>query len=334
MTLGLVVRDDNGGLGNLTLDAFINLRPDVTLIVQSRPCRGEPHPALFEEAWTTTVYSPNPVEPSTWEKLAGKADVWWTAETWYCDDAESILTKAGCKSILYAMPELFRGSQATEVWNPTDYLTERARLGDVMPWPCNPPKRWRVKKSVKRIFHVVSGATQDRNGTLIFLEALRHVEAPVEVMLHDPDKMMNPQQWRGMPSNVALQCTHDYVHSLQTFYVWADLLVLPRRYAGLCLPAFEAFGYGCLVMMPDVDPQVRWPIIGVPASHARPVRLIGGKIPKWDIDPLQVAKSIDRACNAPEEWVSDRSNESRDWAVSRSWEMVVGKWKNRVSEKT
>ena len=91
----MVVRDDNGGLGNLTLEAWKHLRPDVTLVVQSRPCRGEPHPETFEEAWTQVVYADNPVPSSTWEKLSGMADVWWTAETWYNDFAESILKSAG-----------------------------------------------------------------------------------------------------------------------------------------------------------------------------------------------------------------------------------------------
>lgn len=330
MTLGMVVRDDNGGLGNLTLDAFTNLRPDVTVVVQSRPCRGEPHPSLFEEPWTKTVHVSNPITPQQWEQIAPLADVWWTAETWYCDQAETILNDAGCRSVLYAMPELFRGSQATEVWNPTPYLTDRDRLGDVMPWPCNPPEKWQTKTKISRILHVSSGAAQDRNGTHIFMEALRHVTSPVEVMLHDPDKMVAPKQWGGMPPNVGLRCTHEYVESLQTFYRWADLLVLPRRYAGLCLPALEAFGYGCLVMMPDVDPQVNWPIVGVPAQRVRPINLIGGKIPKWEVNPMVLADRIDKICGSSVRWVVDRSGENRDWAVSRSWRALKELWQARL----
>ena len=55
------------------------------------------------------------------------ADVWWSAETWYSDRAERIMGEAGCRSVLLAMPELFAGSAADEVWNPTDYLTDRDR---------------------------------------------------------------------------------------------------------------------------------------------------------------------------------------------------------------
>lgn len=324
----MVVRDDNGGLGNLTLEAWKHLRPDVTLVVQSRPCRGEPHPAIFEEAWTKVVYAGNPVQSFTWEALSEMADVWWTAETWYNDSAEQILKQAGCKTVLYAMPELFAGSQADEVWNPTPYLVERTRLDDVVPWPTSPPPSWGVRTKVQRILHISGGAQYDRNGTETFLQALKLINNPCEVVLHQPDETnrVSLQQLSKLPSFVSVQQNAEYAPSLSSLYKWCDLLVLPRKYAGLCLPAFEAFGHGALVMMPDVDPQVHWPIVGFEAKRTRPKLMKGGKIPMWDINPATLALKTDQLLEAEVHPVVRASERGRAWAESNSWANRKGEW--------
>jgi glycosyltransferase involved in cell wall biosynthesis len=332
MTLGVVVRDDHGGLGNLTSEVFTQMRPEITLVVQSRPCRGEPRPALFEEPWTKTFYTPNPVTTDTWEMMAGMADIWWSAETWYCDDAEQILEKAQCKSILYAMPELFAGSDATEVWNPTEYLTERTRLSDVVPWPCSPPEKWELRTKISRILHISSGAVGDRNGTATFLAALQKVRTPVEVFLHQPDKEVRVPQRRlaSLPANIRVKQTSDYLPSMKSLYQWADMVVLPRKYAGLCLPAFEAFGYGCLVMMPDVDPQVNWPIVGIEAERSRPWRMKGGRIPIWEVSPNLLAERLETVLDWSVHDVVRRSERGRQWAESMSWEALGSLWRERL----
>jgi len=332
MTLGMVVRDDNGGLGNLTYEAFRALQPEITIVVQTRPCRGMPRPHVFEEAWTKTFVVPNPIENGIWEFFAPMVDVWWTAETWYCDDAEQIIKQAGSKSTLYAMPELFSGSTADEVWNPTPYLSERNRLGDVMEWPTSPNPSWTVRTKVRRLLHVSGGAQYDRNGTETFLAALKLVENPCEVMLHQPDatQRVPPASLADMPDHVRIKQTRDYVDSMNSLYRWADVLVLPRRYAGLCLPAFEALGHGCLVMMSEADPQVWWPVITVPAEKKRPARMKGGKVPMVEVNPLALAQKIDFLIDAPVPDVAHQSERGRKWCEAQSWENQIGKWKERL----
>jgi hypothetical protein len=330
MKLGIVVRDDNGGLGNLTYDVFRHLKPAVTVVVQSRPCRGTPRPIVFEEAWTSTISIGNPISDDVWEFLAPRADVWWTAETWYNNKAEQIIAQAGKKSVLYAMPELFSGSTATKVWNPTDYLHGRLPKGsEVVPWPTDPAPKAKIRTSVKRILHISGGAQYDRNGTALFIEALRNVSSPVEVMFHQPDETnqtVNLLQEK-FPSNIKMRQNTEYMDSMKVLFDWADMVVLPRRYAGLCLPAFEAFGHGCLVMMPEVDPQAGWPIIGVPAIKERPRLMKGGKVPMWTVDPKILARRIESVIDAPIQPIVRASEEGRAWAETRSWERLLPVWK-------
>lgn len=333
MRLGMVVRDDQGGLGNLTYRAWRELKPAVTLVVQWRPCRGEPDSEKFFADWTETYITDRPVLDATWEKMAGLADVWWTAETWYSDNAETILAENNVRSVLYAMPELFDGSQATEVWNPTNYLENRLALSKVVHWPTSPPDQWELRTKVRRLLHVSSGSALDRNGTQTFLEALHHVSTPCDVYVHAPDENFAglKRMVSQLPERHNVAFSWDYEQDLGRLYQWADMLVLPRRYAGLCLPAFEAFGHGCLVMMPDVEPQARWPIVPVDAKRLRPARMKGGRIPLWRVDTNMLAKRIDDVLwwDAPR--VVRASKECRKWAEDRSWGTQLSVWQKELA---
>jgi glycosyltransferase involved in cell wall biosynthesis len=331
--LGMVVRDDQGGLGNLTREAWSRLKPQVTCVVQARPCRGEPNPEYFQRDWTRTFNVSNPIENQQWRVMASEADVWWTAETWYCPQAERILANAGRKTVLYAMPELFGMSHADEVWNPTNYLTDRNRLGDVVEWPVTLPGSWKCRTSVRRVLHVSGGAQYDRNGTETFLEALRLVTRPCEVVLHQPDlanRTSNTvlKSLKGGP--FTLRVNPDYVRNLKSLLDWADVLVLPRRYAGLCLPAYEAFASGCLVVMPDVAPQDGWPIVPVPAYRDGWGAMKGGRVPMWETDVEALAGTIDMLLGAETPAVVGASRKGREWAEAMSWENRISEWKERL----
>lgn len=332
-TLGMVVRDDLGGLGNLTYDVFKNVRPEVTVIVQARPCRGTPRTEVFNEPWTEVIYTANPMTRQQWRNIAPRADTWWTAETWYCNEAERVIKAAGKRSILYAMPELFNGSQADEVWNPTRYLSDRRRLSDVMDWPTTPPSVWRERTSVKRLLHLSGGAQYDRNGTEIFIDAMRQVTEPCEVMLHQPDETHQLDlSTIGLPGHVTVRQSLDYFNTMDEAYEWADVLVIPRRYAGLCLPAFEAFGHGCLVMMSDTDPQCDWPIVPVQAIPMPPARMRGGAVPMVTVDPSMLARRIESLLTADPVAIGRQSREGRAWSETRSWDMMRSMWTWRLKK--
>lgn len=336
MRLGMVVRDDQGGLGNLTFRAWEQLRPEVTLVVQWRPCRGVPDSEKFFAEWTETYITDRPIPDATWSKMATMADVWWTAETWYSDTAENILRAANTRSVLYAMPELFDGSQADEVWNPTRYLENRFGLSDVVSWPTTPPEKWEPRTKVRRLLHVSGGASLDRNGTETFLESLHFVETPCDVMLHAPDDNASTLKdaVAKLPEQHNVMVSWGYEKDLSRFYDWADMLVMPRRYAGLCLPAFESFGHACLVLMPDVEPQAYWPIVPVQAEKRRPIRIKGGHVPFWRVDAQVLADRIEDVCSWDTPRVVRASVASREWAEGNSWAEQLPVWEKRLRLKT
>ena len=61
-----------------------------------------------------------------------------------------------------------------------------------------------------------------------------------------------------IPDNVELVVETGDVNKYWDLYRQGDVLVMPRRFGGLCLPAQEALGAGMPVVMPDIDPNNRW----------------------------------------------------------------------------
>lgn len=102
------------------------------------------------------------------------------------------------------------------------------------------------RTELRNFFHIAGNpAINDRNGTEIYLQA-------------DPLGTITTQN-----SDMAYQLAREYRHSTiytditdqQTLYSLGDVLVLPRRYGGNCLPMNEALSAGLPVIMPDIEPN-------------------------------------------------------------------------------
>jgi hypothetical protein len=325
--LGMVVRDDSGGLGNLTWQAWRSLAPDVTVVVEQRPSRGIARPERFDRGTVHRVG--NPVPGRFWSRVAREADVWWTAETWYCPDAETRLRAAGCRTAMYVMPEYFVASDADALWNPTPWLHDRLPArAVVMPCPMDPPGDWEPRTGVRRLLHVTSSAAHDRNGTVSLLAALPYLRAAeVEVLVHQPDTpgLVDPSRL-AVPSGVTVRTSNEPVDDLADLYRWADMLVLPRRYAGLCLPAQEAMGHGCLVAMPNVEPQMRWPIVALPATAESARRFRSFRVPVCSVPPRQLARVLDGWISATAAPVTLASRTGRAWVEENAWSRWAPVW--------
>jgi hypothetical protein len=133
-----------------------------------------------------------------------------------------------------------------------------------------------------------------------------------------------------LPANVTVKQTRDYFTSMNSLYRWGDVLVLPRRYAGLCLPAYEMFALGGLVMMPDTSPQNEWPITSCEAVAEQPRRMKGGRVPMVSVDPARLARRIDGLLTGNVEDTVRASERGRLWAEANSWELRLSEWKERL----
>jgi glycosyltransferase involved in cell wall biosynthesis len=117
------------------------------------------------------------------------------------------------------------------------------------------------RRSITRarcFFHIAGRpAIHDRNGTLDFIQAARlaapHMpEAEFVIYCQQPTLEMG-RALVGSPVKVK-----GPVPEPADMYRGGDVLVLPRRYGGLCLPAQEAVGCGIPVLMPNISPNDTW----------------------------------------------------------------------------
>jgi glycosyltransferase involved in cell wall biosynthesis len=135
----------------------------------------------------------------------------------------------------------------------------------------------------------------------------------------------------SVADGVKMMQTDSYFPNLLSAIKWADVLVLPRRYAGLCLPALEAMADGCPVIMTDAPPQNGWPIIGCCYSLGDGIKLAGGWIPTYEAEVGHLAYLLEELSAEPTPVTVHRSEMVRLWSESRSWAGELGdEWHARL----
>jgi glycosyltransferase involved in cell wall biosynthesis len=333
-------RADERGLGRLTSEFFAHMAPERTLVVDmAAHARGFTQHLDRYPGATVVRFNGGRFDTGVMERFFAGLDVAVMYETAYDHRAYTIARAAGCRTVLMAMPEFHR--HLTErrlpapdaVWVPTPWLLERFPAGTpVVPVPverCEPAGGSRGDGEPLRILHVAGHRTTgDRNGTLILLAALAQVREPVSVRIvsQEPHLPRPPRTAPGVEVDMALHGVDDH----RRLYDGADVLVMPRRYGGLCLPVQEALGAGLGVVMTDCEPNRIWPIASVPSRRGAVVRAPGGIVPTWDVDPADLARVIDRLASDPGEVATLRAR-SREWADRHTWDRLEARYRSELA---
>lgn len=104
---------------------------------------------------------------------------------------------------------------------------------------------FRIRNS-KHFVHIAGKfAAHDRNGTFDYLHAMP--DGRVTTQSHD---LINRLSRRYNQARIFQNITES-----KMLYDHGDILVLPRRYGGNCLPMNEALSCGMPVIMPDISPN-------------------------------------------------------------------------------
>lgn len=337
MRVGLVARADNRGLGIMTRDFYRHMRPERVLVIREPGAEAhgfDPHPDWYPGAQVVTFKAPNLPEDDVRWWLAG-LDVVYGAETWYDERFPRWAAEAGCATVLHAMPEFYRPEMAsTAVWAPTTWrldLLPADRLTTVLPVPVEPFARARAgthELSRLRVVHVVGRrAARDRNGTNILSAALpRMRDCDVRIWCQDR-RLPSIRSGRSVNLDVRLGGVEDR----WAMYDDADVLVLPRRYGGLCLPAQEALASGLGLVMTDCSPNRDWPILPIPAKRAGDVATPGGPIDLWNADAPALALALNRLSDRPEMLVAMKAA-AAGWAEANSWDRLAPLYRVALAE--
>ena len=268
MRLGIIARSDNTGLGNQTKELVDMLNPDKILLIDSSFFNNnEQHPEWYDKY---NVVKTLRGMPSTKEVLLflENIDVVISCETFYHADLISLARQKNIKTILQYNYELF-GNMSNPEWLLPDVLIApslwnieivKERFGSVtkvvhLPPPTNTSifdsvRENNLHQTHNRILHVAGKkAAKDRNGTNSVIEMLKYSKADYELVI----TTQTPLEFNVKDKR--LNIIKSNVQNRSDLYNNFDAMVLPRRYAGLCLPMNEALVSAMPVFMTNISPN-------------------------------------------------------------------------------
>lgn len=336
MKIGLLARCDNRGIAYQTHEFYKHMKPHRTLVM----CLNDPawpeDQSRYDGKNVDFVNVPpdRSIDEHKARKLLREIDVLFAVETLMDWRIAQWAGQMGVRTVVQGNPEFYvhhqrPGLPSPDKWVwPTEWLLDELPEGPVLPVPTPDECPVRAKDAEDgklKVLHVAGhAAAGDRNGTLNFMEALMHIKRDVIVTVIGQDGWL--PKFTAKP-NVTINLQPSGVYDRWQMYQDQHVVVLPRKYGGLCLPALEASRVGCAVVMPDCVPNHMWPGPRIPARRGRLHRAPFGAVLTYDTDPRVIAHRIDDYDKNRDELAKDMQ-ESYIFGVSNTWEM----WRERYEK--
>jgi hypothetical protein len=292
MRLGVIARTEIArGLAIQTRNFVEHMPVERTLVIDM------PRPdCAVDDSWcpnpTHIAYEPkdHTLDEATVREWLDGLDVVFTVETPYDWRMPHWAREMSVRLIVQGNPEFFRHDQRGYEhfgvpiwWWPTSWRLDHLPAGPVMPVPMPDvfPTAAHPEDGPLRVLHVIGKrAAFDRNGTDVFMRSLSRTRNPIEVTIHTIDgDIPDPMRQR----NIKIIKQPNVVDDRWSMYANQHVLVLPRKYGGLCLPALEAAARGLAVVMPDASPNSEL------ASVLTPVRREAGRLLNLACGPVKEA---------------------------------------------
>lgn len=191
---------------------------------------------------------------------------------------------------------------------------------------------YRVIKRARTFLHMAGKpAAHDRNGTLSVIEASKYIKSDIKIIIHFQGEQglrhqltHTTQDYKdyaiknGNPAKLDIK-VFEY-SNYQDVYSLGDVLVLPRRYGGNCLPMNEAVSCGMPVIMSDISPNNQF----LPSNWLVTAMKIDKFTPRMPVDiygvsAIELAAKIDEFANMNESQMyfenltADKLAQGIDW---------------------
>lgn len=306
MKLGMIVRADDTGLGNQTHELVKMLNPEKILIIDSSKFhnKGVQHYDWYENR--NVVVSKGFPDNNTVVRFFSGINVVLSCETFYNRHFVALAKKKRIKTILQYNFEFLENLSnerailpdvllAPSLWRFEDVKDrfENKCLVKHLPPPTSPDifknNREENKKRSGRLLHVGGkAAIYDRNGTESVIEMLKYSKEDYELVIKSQ-------------TDLEIECDDPRVtfvigneENRQDLYSGYDAMIIPRRYAGLCLPMNEALMSGLPVFMTDISPNnIILPGDWLAKSHFVRVFMTRVGLDLYNADPESLAKVVD-----------------------------------------
>lgn len=306
MRLGLIARMDKSGLANQTRNLAYMLKPSKIMVIDSTLFnKNDQYPETYEgfNAYRVNGF-PSRVQYRTFMR---GLDAIISCETFYNSTVVNDAKQLGVKTFLQYNYEFLdnllpRGAAVPDVFISPSYwkLDEMKQLfNNVVYLPPPTDARTFTKarnnnfaRDGKKFLHIVGKpAVNDRNGTVDLIEALKYTDADFELHIKAQVKL----DIEVNDSRVHFDYRRPTDES--ELYDGYDAMILPRRYAGLCLPMNEALMSGLPVIMSDIEPNnkilpKKWLVYAKKKSEFMTRTMID----LHETDHLNLARKLDWLC--------------------------------------
>lgn len=267
MRLGIVVRADDTGLGNQTRELVKMLNPHKILIIDSSRFhnRFPQHNEWYKDR--NVVISRGFPDTRTLLKFFSGINCVISCETFYSNSFVVLAKKKRIKTILQYNFEFLEHLSNDKAMLPDVLLSPTFwRIDEIqekfgnrclvthLPPPTDESmfdnNRQLNKTRSNRLLHVGGkAAIYDRNGTNSVIEMLEYSKGEYELVIKSQSQLKIDCKDERVTYSIGNE------KNFQDLYAGYDALVLPRRYAGLCLPMNEALLSGLPVFMTDISPN-------------------------------------------------------------------------------
>jgi glycosyltransferase involved in cell wall biosynthesis len=356
MKLGVLARMDNTGLGNQTYGYYRHLSPTKTLVVDISDLNGNPQ---FPERYTD-----NQIGEVTFVKGLLRApdidsfleglDVVLIAEAPYNYHLYARARELGVKTAVAYNYEFFDWFAHPDYPKPDMLIApSQWHYQDIEKWcednnvkhvylHCPVDRQdlpFREIKQARTFLHTAGrSAAHDRNGTKTVIEASKYLKTDAQIVIHFQGEQglahqttMTTQDYRqyaevyGDPSRLNI-LTQELINYADV-YAMGDVLLLPRRYGGNCLPLNEALSIGMPAIMTNVSPNFSF----LPFDWLVPAERIGQFEPRtvidiYGADPQYLADKIDSFYNLTEHEMLVENFRASNLAHNISWDVMNQKY--------
>jgi len=268
MRLGIIARSDNTGLGYQTRELVKMLDPYKVMLIDSSFFNKNRQNVDWYEGYSyASTRAGYPKRGEIRSFLEG-LDVVFSCETFYGPIIVDMSRDMGIKTVLQYNYEFLVNMEhpdqtapdvfvAPSLWNIDNV---RAKFKDIsrivhLPPPTDPntfamARDTNLSKVHNRILHIVGKkAAKDRNGTNTVFEMLRYSREDYDLVITSQTEI------EEKPRDARLKIKYGNIKNREDLYVGFDAMILPRRYAGLCLPMNEALISAMPVFMTNISPN-------------------------------------------------------------------------------
>jgi glycosyltransferase involved in cell wall biosynthesis len=342
MRLGIIAQSSDRGLGIQTWEACRHLEPERVLLVEPQGARWRRHRDRFADFETTIVkWDGRTLDEQTCRRWLDGLDVVYTAETPYDERLPRWAFDVRCAVAVHANPEQLhpRSTQTPHVswWAPTDWRIHQMPFGTkVVPMPVaterfgNAPAQQcdsGIAGPVTFVHSAGHEAQHDRNGTRLVAQAVRGLEnIPGRLVVFGQDGALPRFRLRSGVANFELDLHPAGAENYWDQYRGGDVLLMPRRYGGLCLPVQEALAAGLAVVMTDCSPNEKWPGPRLPVVDSTPMRTRCGEVAVNSADPDDLRVLMEKLAT-DRDWLAELKAEALRWAAANSWEALLPRWR-------